>query len=87
MLGSLTQLSATPLFQLAAPHTSGLGVAKMVAELLEVQDDGVFEENAQIIEATEQQQMMDQAEQSNAIAASQPGIEETMLEQEISNLE
>ena len=30
---------------------------------------------------------MDQAEQSNAIAASQAGIEETMLEQEISDLE
>ena len=87
LLASLTQLSATPLFQMAAPHTSGLGVATMMAELLEVQDDGIFEENAQIIEATEQQQMMDQAEQSNAIAASQPGIEETMLEQEIADLE
>ena len=87
LLASLTQLSATPLFQVAAPHLSALGTANLLGELLEVQDEGVFEENAQIIEATEQQQMMDQAEQSNAIAASQAGIEETMLDQEIQNLE
>jgi len=87
MLATLTQVSATPLFQIALPHTSAVGVSNMLAELLEVQDEGIFEENAQIIEATEQQQMMDQAEQSNAIAASQAGIEETMLDQEIQNLE
>ena len=87
MLSSLTQLSATPLFQFAAAHISAKGASKLMGELLEVQDEGLFEENAQVIEATEQQQMIDQAEQSNAIAASQPGIEETMLEQEISDLE
>tara|TARA_R110002096_G_scaffold163951_3_gene331552 strand:+ start:3129 stop:4889 length:1761 start_codon:yes stop_codon:yes gene_type:complete len=87
LLGSLTQLSGTPLFQIAAPHISAKGVSTMLGELLEVQDDGVFEENAQVIEATEQQQMMDKAEQSTAIAASQAGMEETMLNQEIENLE
>jgi len=86
LLASLTQLSATPLFQVAAPHLSSIGAANLMGELLEVQDEGLFEENAQVIEATEQQQMIDQAEQSNAIAASQAGIEETMLDQEIEDL-
>ena len=87
LLASLTQLSATPLFQMAAAHTSALGISQMLGELLEVQDDGIFEENAAIIEQTEQQQMMDKAEQSTALAAGEAGLEETMLEQEIQDLE
>lgn len=86
LLASLTQLSQTALFQLAAPHISAKGASVLLGELLELTDDGLFEENAQIVEATEQQQLMDQAEQSNAIAASQAGVEETMLEQEIQDL-
>jgi len=86
VLASLAQLSQSPLWQVAAPHISGKGAADFLSELLEVQDDGMFEENAAIIEATEQQQMMNQAEQSTALAATQPTLEEEMLNQEIDNL-
>jgi hypothetical protein len=81
MLASLTQLSATPLAQLALAHISGKAAANLMAELLEVQDTGLFEEFAQIIEGGEAQQIANSVEQSNAIAASQPGLEETMLMQ------
>jgi len=86
LLASLTQLSATPLAQLAAMHISGKGAANLIAELLEVQDTGLIEEFAQITEGGEAQQIGNSIEQSNAIAASQPGLEEQMLTQELEGL-
>jgi len=83
ILASLTQLSATPLAQMAMTHISGKGAAKLMAELLEVQDMGIFEEYAAIIEQGEAQEISNQIEQSNAIAASQPSVEEMQIEQEL----
>jgi len=83
MLSSLTQLSATPLAQLALQHISGKAAANLMAELMEVQDTGLFEEFAQIIEQGEAQQIANSVEQSNVLQASQPGLEETMLTQEL----
>jgi len=82
MLASLTQLSATPLAQLALQHISGKGAANLMSELLEVQDTGLFEDFAQILEQGEAQKIANSVEQSNAIATSQPGVEEQMLIQE-----
>ncbi|MGL1886323.1 MAG: hypothetical protein OCD76_07390 [Reichenbachiella sp.] len=87
MLSSLTQLSATPLLQFAAPHMSGKATATLVAELLEIQDTGMFEEFAQIIEQGEAQQVANQVEQSNAIQASQPSLEEQVITNELEGLE
>lgn len=87
LLANLTQLSATPLAQLALAHTSGKAAAALMAELLEVQDTGLFEDFAQITEQSEAQQLMQQGEQDAAIAASQPGLEEETLTQGINNLE
>jgi hypothetical protein len=87
LLASLTQLSATPLAQMAMTHVSGKGAANLMAELLEVQDMGLFEEYAAITEQGEAQQIANSVEQSNAIAASQPSIEETMINQELEGLQ
>jgi len=86
MLASLTQLSATPLAQLALQHISGKAAANLMAELLEVQDTGLFEEFAQIMESGEAQQIANQIEQSNALASSQPSLEEQMLDNELGGL-
>jgi len=83
ILTSLTQLSATPLAQLALQHISGKAAANLMAELLEVQDTGLFEEFAAIVEQGEAQQVMNQLEQSNAMQAAQPGVEEQLLTQQI----
>ena len=87
LLSSLTQLSATPLAQLAMTHISGKGAASLMAELLEVQDMGLFEEFAQITEGGEAQQIANSIEQSNAIAASQPSTDEMMIDQEMEMLQ
>jgi len=83
MLSTLTQLSATPLAQVIGLHTSGKGATELINELLETHDTGLFEEFAQIIEQSEAQQIANQLEQSNALAASQPSLEEEMLNQEL----
>ncbi len=83
MLSTLTQLSATPLAQVIALHTSGKGATELVNELLETHDTGLFEEFAQILEQGEAQQIMNQVEQSNAMQASQPSLEEQMITNEL----
>ena len=83
MLSTLTQLSATPLAQVIAMHTSGKGATELVNELLETHDTGLFEEFAQILEQGEAQQIMNQVEQSNAMQASQPSLEEQMITNEL----
>jgi len=87
IMSSITQLSATGLMQVVAPHMSGKGTANLIEELLEVGDTGMFEEFAGILEQGEAQQVMNQVEQSTALEASQPSLEETMLQQEIEGLE
>ncbi len=87
MLTTLTQLSATPLLQFAAPHLSGKSTANLVSELLEIQDTGMFEEFAQIIEQGEAQQVASQVQQSAAIQASQPSLEEQMITNELEGTE
>jgi len=83
LLASLTQVSATPFAQSAALHFSGKASANLIAELLEVQNTGLVEEFAQLHEQTEAQQIMQQGEQSSAMAATQPGLEEQMLNQDL----
>lgn len=83
MLATLTQLSSTPLAQVIGMHTSGKGAAELVNELLETHDTGLFEEFAQVLEQGEAQQIMNQVEQSNALAASQPSLDEEMINQEL----
>jgi len=83
LLASLTQVSATPLAQIAMQHISGKGAANLIAELLEVQDDGLVEEFAQIMEAGEAQQIANMAEQQGAIAGAQPSLEEEMINQQL----
>jgi len=83
MLSTLTQLSATPLAQVISLHTSGKGATELVNELLETHDTGLFEEFAQILEQGEAQQIMNQVEQSNAMQASQPSLEEQMITNEL----
>ena len=87
LLANLTQLSATPLAQMALQHISGKAAANLMSELLEVQDTGLFEEFAQIFEQGEAQKVANQIEQSNALASSQPGLEEMELSQELEGLE
>ena len=87
MLATLTQLSATPLAQMVLPHTSGKGAARLMDELLETTDTGLFEEFAGIIEQGEAQQIMNQVEQSNALQSAQPSVEEEMINQELQGLE
>ena len=87
LLANLTQLSATPLAQMALQHISGKAAANLMSELLEVQDTGLFEEFAQVFEQGEAQQLANQVEQSNALASSQPGLEEMELSQELDSLE
>ena len=87
LLSSLTQLSNTPLFQMAQTHMSGKGVAELVTELLELHDDGLFKDYAAVIEQGEAARIGQSAERSNAQAAAVPSVEETMLDQEIEGLE
>lgn len=86
LLSSLTQLSATPLAQIAAQHISGRKAGKMIEQLLEIEEHGLIEDFAQIKEQGEAQQMMNSIEQSNAMQAAMPSSEEMMLEQELANL-
>lgn len=83
LLASVVQLSATPLMELAGLHFSGKGAATLIEELLELQDTKLFEEYAQIIEQGEAQQVSNQIEQSGAMQATQPGLEEQMITNEI----
>jgi hypothetical protein len=83
LLASLTQVSATPLAQIAMTHISGKGAAHLIAELLEVQDTGLVEEFAQVLEAGEAQQVAQEEERRNAMVAGQSSIEEEMLNQEL----
>jgi hypothetical protein len=83
ILGSLTQISATPLAQLAIQHISGKQAAELMSELLEVQDTGLFGPFAQIIEQGEAQQMANIVEQQAVLASSQPSVEEEMLDQAV----
>ena len=87
LLASLTQLSATPLMQLAGIHFSGKGASRLIEELLEVEDTGLFEEYAQVLEQGEAQQMASQVEQSNAAQATQPGVEEQVITNELEGAE
>jgi len=87
LLANLTQLSQTPLAQVALAHTSGKAAAALMAELLEVQDTGLFEDFAQITEQGEAQQLLNQEEQSAALASSQPGLEEEIITQGLQGIE
>ena len=87
MLATLTQLSSTPLAQMALMHTSAKGAANLMNELLETTDTGLFEEFAQIIEQGEAQQIANQVEQSTALQSSQPSVEEEMINQELQGME
>jgi len=79
ILGTLTQLSATPLAQVIGMHISGKGGSKLVEELLEMHGSGLFSEYAQIIEQAEAQQIANQAEQEVAAATAQPTQTELSL--------
>lgn len=83
ILASLTQLSGTPLAQLALPHTSGKAAAELMGELLEVGDTGLFEENAQIIEQGESQQVANMLQQELAMNAAQPSLQENLITQQL----
>lgn len=82
ILGTLTQLSATPLYQQTAMHTSGVALAKLIAELTETTEEGIFEEYIAIQEQSEAQKMQQRAEQEAAISAGEPTLQERMLMQE-----
>ena len=83
VLSTLTQLSATPLLQVAAQHISGKALALLVEELAELDGTGVFEEFAAISEQTEAQMVAQQAEQVAAMQTAQPTIQEEMVNQEL----
>lgn len=83
ILGTLTQLSATPLYQQAIPHTSGAKIAELLAELTETQAEGIFERFAGINEGAEAQIVQSEAQQFVASRVSQPSIEDMDLDEEL----
>lgn len=83
VLSTLTQLSATPLLQVAAPHISGKALAFLVEELAELDGTGIFEEFVAISEQTEAQIVAQQAQQIAAMSASEPTIQEELINQEL----
>jgi len=82
VMGTLTQLSSTPLYQQSATHTSGRNVAKLLAELTETQEEGIFEDYAAIHESMEAQRIQAQGEQELAMELAEPTLQEEMLNQE-----
>lgn len=84
LLSTMSQLSSTPLAQIAAPHISSKGTARVLAELTETTSTGMFEENAAIFESMEQQNLMNAAQGQVAGNAAEPTVEEAQLEREIS---
>jgi len=86
IMSSLTQLTASGLMQVVAPHMSGKGTTSFVENLLEVEDTGMFEEFAGIIEQGEAQQVANQVEQSTAIQSAQPSVEEEIINQELEGI-
>jgi len=87
MLSSLTQLSQTPLFELASPHMSSKGAAEIIDDLLETEDTNLFKKDAQVLEGSEQQKLMNQQEQSLALSSAQPTAGEVEIEQELEELQ
>jgi hypothetical protein len=86
LIASLTQLSATPLAQLAGQHISGRKAAEMIEELLEIENLGLMEEFAQLKEQGQAQQMMQSIQQENALQAQVPTMGESVVDQELKNL-
>lgn len=79
ILSSLSQLSSTPLQQIAAPHTSGKGVARMLEELTETSGLDIFVPNIAIEEQLEQQEIFNAGQQNIAASAAEPTIEEAAI--------
>lgn len=87
ILASLSQLSSTPIFQLAAPHISAKGAAKLLEELTELESTELFKENSQIFEQVEQQSLAQSAERMVADEAAQPTLQEDLLDAELEQLQ
>lgn len=82
IMGTMTQLSSTPLYQQAAVHTSGVKVAKLLAELTETQEEGIFEEFASITEQAEAMRLQAEAERDLALDMQEPTLREEELAME-----
>lgn len=87
ILGTLTQLSSTPMYQQAVPHVSGAKIAELLAELTETQEEGIFEAFASINEAAEAQILQAEAQQFVASKISQPTMDELDIDEQINGPE
>lgn len=83
ILSTLAQISASPAFQMAAPHMSGKAWSKAIEELAELEGFGLVEEFAAITEQAEAMIHQQQAEQVVAGQAAQPTIQEEVINQEL----
>ena len=87
IISTLSQLSSTPIFQLASSHVSSKGAAKLLQELTEMEATELFKENAQVFESVEQQSLINSAERMVADEAAQPTLQEQMIDAEIEQLQ
>lgn len=83
ILSTLTQLANSNLAQIAGPHISGKAMAKVIEELAELEGFGLIEDFAAITEQAEAEQAVQQAQQVLASQASQPTIQEELINQEL----
>lgn len=81
VLSTLTNLSNTPLFQLAQGDVDPHAVSKLLEDLTETALDGIFKENAMAFYQLEQEQLMNELQQHQAAELAQPNAEEMALSQ------
>ena len=79
ILTTLTQLSGTALFQMAASDVDPHALSRLLEDLTETELEGIFRENAALIAQAEQQQLMNQLQQQQAAELSQPSVQEMAL--------
>lgn len=86
ILSTLSQLSATGLMQIASPHISGKGTAKLLEELTETTGSGMFEDFAGVKEQAEMQQEVNQLEQQQASQLAEPTVQEELDARELGDV-
>ncbi len=83
ILSSLSQLSSTPLMEIARPHISGKGATELLGELMELEGTDFFKEFAQIIEGAEAVKLSQMAEKEIAASSTEATTDEVDLGREI----
>lgn len=81
-LQNLAGVFNSPMYQVLAPHVSGIGLAEFVKDVVDLKGYNIFQPNIAITEQQETQGLAQQAEEDN-IMSSMQSEEEVIMEQQL----